>query len=164
MPRCICNRFVLGEEKPQPFITLDIDRQVDGKLVTSNQLNMNAPNGRLPMSSNYPGTGLLPLPSYLSQPQLQPNAISSLPMLDGGVYQGHSQMPTATLAAQSNNWNSNSIVSRTTMKHVRCFQIHDYDLDERLAAIVHAAIDESTQSRILSKCELFSKSHAAYAL
>ncbi|CAF4940022.1 unnamed protein product, partial [Rotaria socialis] len=25
-----------GEEKPQSFITLDIDRQIDGKLITAN--------------------------------------------------------------------------------------------------------------------------------
>ncbi len=80
---------LLGEEKPQPFITLDIDRQVDGKFITSNHINVSPPNGRLPISLNYPPNNLTPLPSHLSQPH--PSTVTSLSpfALDGGVYQGH---------------------------------------------------------------------------
>jgi len=78
--------FFLGEEKPQPFIPLDLDKQVDGRLVVGNHTSFSPPNGRLPMSSP-------PLSSHV--PQSQSNLIGSpsIPLtLDGGVYQG--QPPT----------------------------------------------------------------------
>jgi hypothetical protein len=94
----------LGEEKPQPFIVLDIDRQVDGKIVTSNHISSaSPPNGRLPMSTNYPSNNSLPMPSHLSQ-HLPSTIISPSPYaLDGGVYQGHT--PT-----QTNDWKPNTKV------------------------------------------------------
>ena len=109
---------LLGEEKPQPFISLDIDKQVDGKVVTSNHIS-GAPNGRLPLSSNYQAPGLLPLPSYLSAAQPNTHSASSGLLLDGGVYQGQgpsslppsSSSPAATTTAQANDWNSNQKVS-----------------------------------------------------
>lgn len=84
-----------GEEKPQPFILLDIDRQMDGKLIISNHISVSPPNGRLPMPSNHVPNPSIPLPSHLSQ--RQPQAF----MLDGGVYQGQ------PLITQSNEWNAN---------------------------------------------------------
>jgi hypothetical protein len=97
---------LLGEEKPQPFIPLDIDRQVDGKYVISNHVSVSPPNGRLPISSNYPPNNSIPLPSHISQSH--PNTITSSPppqfVLDGGVYQGHSQTQPA-------NWQANKKVN-----------------------------------------------------
>ena len=75
----------LGEERPQPFIILDLDRQVDGKLVISNHISVSPPNGRLPVSSNYYPNNLSPLPSHIAQPT--PTAVPTY-ALDGGVYQG----------------------------------------------------------------------------
>jgi hypothetical protein len=99
--------FFLGEEKPQPFISLDIDRQVDGKVVISNHININPPNGRLPMSLNYVPNTSMPLPPHLSQHQQ--NLLPSSPLtLDGGVYQGQQPPPM-----QSNEWNPNT--------RVKCF-------------------------------------------
>ncbi|CAF0883691.1 unnamed protein product [Rotaria sp. Silwood1] len=92
-----------GEEKPHPFIPLDIDRQVDGKLVTSNHINMSSPNGRLPMSLNYTSNTSMPLPLPFSQHQINP-VTSPAFALDGGVYQGQS-VPT-----KSDNWNPNTKV------------------------------------------------------
>lgn len=83
---------LLGEEKPQPYIPLDIDRQVEGKLVTSNHVSVSPPNGRLPMSASYLPNNSNLLPSHISQSH--PNTTTSSPLLlslDGGVYQGHSQ-------------------------------------------------------------------------
>jgi hypothetical protein len=101
---CFFLLFLLGEDKPQPYIVLDIDRQVDGKLVTSNHITVSPPNGRLPMSSNYPPNNSLPLLTHTSQPH--PNAIplSAPHSLDGGVYQG--QQPP-----QSSNWIPNTKVN-----------------------------------------------------
>ncbi len=95
---------LLGEEKPQPFIPLDIDRQVDGKVVPSNHISVSPPNGRLPMSSNYLLNNSTPLPLNISQSH--PNAIPSSPpfALDGGVYQGQSQI-------QRNTWNTSANVN-----------------------------------------------------
>jgi hypothetical protein len=83
-----------GEEKPQPFITLDIDRQVDGKLITSNHISVSPPNGRLPMLPNYLPNNLAPLPSHISQSHSNAIALPTF-ALDGGVYQGGqpSQLP-----------------------------------------------------------------------
>jgi hypothetical protein len=78
-----------GEEKPQPFILLDIDRQVDGKLISSNHISVSPPNGRLPMSSNYLPNNLVPLPSHISQSHSNAIALPTF-ALDGGVYQGGS--------------------------------------------------------------------------
>ncbi|CAF2986338.1 unnamed protein product [Rotaria sp. Silwood2] len=90
-----------GEEKPQPFISLDIDRQIDGKPLPSNHINVSPPNGRLPMSSNYLPNSSIPLPLHISQSHpITATASPSFP-LDGGVYQG--QPPT-----QANNWNPNT--------------------------------------------------------
>jgi hypothetical protein len=87
-----------GEEKPQSFIQLDIDRQGDGKLAIGNHITVNPPNGRIPMPSNHVPNISMPIPSHL--PQHQPPTY----MLDGGVYQGQ---PSTT---QSNDWNTNSRV------------------------------------------------------
>lgn len=87
----------LGEEKPQPFITLDIDRQVDGKLVVSNHVPLSPPNGRLPISAAYPQNKLTPLPTQI--PPSQPTALGPSPplhALDGGVYQGGHPPPAPT--------------------------------------------------------------------
>ena len=116
-------RPLLGEEKPQPFISLDIDKHVEGKVVSSNHITGGAPNGRLPPSSNYSAHGLLPSPSYLSS--AQPNTHSSATglLLDGGVYQGQapstlppSSSSTATTTNQANDWNSNQKVSWLTSR------------------------------------------------
>jgi hypothetical protein len=88
--------FFLGEDKPQPFIPLDIDRQVDGKIAISNHVNISSPNGRLPMSSNYVPNTSMPLPLHLSQHKLNTP--------DGGVY--HGQPPPN----QTNQWALNSNV------------------------------------------------------
>ncbi|CAF0784947.1 unnamed protein product [Rotaria sordida] len=90
-----------GEEKPQPFISLDIDRQIDGKSLPNNHINISPPNGRLQTPSNYPPNRPIPLPSHI--PQSHPSTTttpSSLP-LDGGVYQG---LPPT----QSTNRNANT--------------------------------------------------------
>ncbi|CAF0883916.1 unnamed protein product [Rotaria sordida] len=76
-----------GLEKPQPFIPLDIDRQIDGKLVTSNHINISPPK--------------VPLPLHLSQHKTNSVASPAF-ILDGGVYQGQ---PTST---KSDNWNLNT--------------------------------------------------------
>ncbi|CAF3438668.1 unnamed protein product [Rotaria socialis] len=89
-----------GEEKPQPYIPLDIDRQIDGKLLPNNHINVSPPNGRLPMSSNYLPNSSTPLPSHISQSHQNTSTATSPFALDGGVYQGQSQN-------QSNNWNTN---------------------------------------------------------
>ena len=86
-----------GEEKPQAFIPLDIDRQVDGKLVITNHINIGPPNGRLPMPSNFSPDTSMSLPPH------QTNSIASY-KLDGGVYQG--QPPSR----QPNDWNQNTKV------------------------------------------------------
>ncbi|CAF0751144.1 unnamed protein product [Adineta steineri] len=92
-----------GEEKPQPFIILDIDKQVDGKIVSSNHISISPPNGRLPIPTNYLPNSSIPLPSHISQSH--PTSVTTNPpfSLDGGVYQG--QPPS-----QSNNWNANTRV------------------------------------------------------
>ena len=105
------NIFDLGEEKPYPFISLDIDRQVEGKVVTTNNMNIGAPNSRIPISSNYQGTGLLPLPSFLSQAQTNTTATLPTFILDGGVYQGQPPSSSQSVqASQNNTWNSNQKV------------------------------------------------------
>ncbi len=82
------NNSFLGEEKPQSFIPLDIDKQADGKLIIGNHINFSPPNGRLPM----------PVPLHLA-PQQPPGFVP-----DGGVYQGQ------PLITQSNDWNPNTKV------------------------------------------------------
>ncbi|CAF4368002.1 unnamed protein product, partial [Adineta steineri] len=52
-----------GEDKPQTYIPLDIDRQSDGKLVTSTPINVGVPNGRLPVPSNFVPNTSMSLPS-----------------------------------------------------------------------------------------------------
>ncbi len=94
--------FFSGLDKPQAFIPLDIDRQVDGKLIIGNHINVNPPNGRLPMAANHVPNTSIPLPSHPSQHQLNP--VTPAFMLDGGVYQG--QPPTTQL----NDWNLNTKV------------------------------------------------------
>jgi len=52
------------------------------------------------MSSNYPPNNSTPLPSHISQSH--PNTITPSPqqfLLDGGVYQGHSQTQPTNLQA-----------------------------------------------------------------
>lgn len=83
----------LGEDKPQIFIPLDIDRQMDGKLISNNHIVNGPPNGRLPMPSNFtPHTTMALSPHLSQQQQQQPQptnpVTSSNYMLDGGVYQG----------------------------------------------------------------------------
>lgn len=73
-----------GEEKPQPFIPLDIDKQGDGSMNISNHINLSPPNGRLPMSVS----------GQLTSPE------SANFLLDGGVYQGQ------PMTVQSNDWNA----------------------------------------------------------
>jgi len=92
-----------GEEKPQPFIPLDIDRHVEGKtVVISNHTNMSPPNGRLPTSSNYLPNSSMPLSSHLSHPYPQPITTAPPSDLDGGVYQGQSVAATSN---KTNEWN-----------------------------------------------------------
>ncbi|CAF1092159.1 unnamed protein product [Adineta ricciae] len=90
-----------GEEKPQAFIPLDLDRQLDGRVVTSNHINISPPNGRLPASLNYLSNSSIPPPSHITP--LHPTSVSTMSpfSLDGGVYQG--QPPT-----QPTNWNANT--------------------------------------------------------
>ncbi len=90
---------MLGEEKPQPFIPLDIDRQGDAKLGLINHPSLSPPNGRLPMPGNHISPPSMPLPIHQLVPQ--PNPLTTPDYtLDGGVYQGHG--PT-TLAK---DWNA----------------------------------------------------------
>ena len=92
----------LGEEKPQPFISLDIDQQIDGQLAPNSHVNFSPPDSHLPMLSNYLPHSSMSSPSQISQ--FHANTITTSPFaLDGGVYQGQTSM-------QSNNWNSNPIV------------------------------------------------------
>jgi hypothetical protein len=95
--------LTIGEEKPQPYIPLDLDRHVEGKLVASNHVSVGAPNGRLPISSSYAPHNSMPLPTYSSRQH--PHAMAASPpcILDGGVYQGY--QPT-----QSNDCNPNAKV------------------------------------------------------
>ncbi|CAF2082672.1 unnamed protein product [Rotaria magnacalcarata] len=79
-----------GEEKPQAFITLDIDRQIDGKLIIANHTSTSPPDGRLPTSRT--------LPPHLSQQQ-QNQEVSPAFIIDGGVYQGQSTL------TQPADWN-----------------------------------------------------------
>ncbi|UJR28466.1 hypothetical protein I4U23_009705 [Adineta vaga] len=91
-----------GEEKPQPFIPLDLDRHVDGRIVTSNHISISPPNGRLPTPISYLSNSSIPPPSQITQ--LHPTSVPTMPSpfaLDGGVYQGQS-------LAQQPNWNSNT--------------------------------------------------------
>ncbi|CAF3578137.1 unnamed protein product [Rotaria sp. Silwood1] len=112
-----------GEEKPQPFIPLDIDRQIDAKLLPSNHINISPPNGRLPISSNYLPNSSIPLPSHISQPHPITATTSSSFPLDGGVYQG--QPPT-----QSNTWNPNTkIVGSPSSTNPMYQQRQDYYRD-----------------------------------
>lgn len=85
------------------FIPLDIDRQMDGKLITTNHVTTGLPNGRIPIPSNFtPHTAMI-LPPHVSQ-QNQNNPITSSNFtLDGGVYQG--QPPTATKTMHDVNSN-----------------------------------------------------------
>lgn len=105
--------MILGEEKPQPFIPLDIDRQLDGKLVTNNNTSFSPPNGRLSTPVNYLSnnvTGILPQLVHQQQQQQQQNpALTVLPVMttaattfafDAGIHQGHP-------SAQVNEWNPN---------------------------------------------------------
>ena len=88
-------RFIpSGEEKPQPFIPLDIDKQGDGPMNIGNHINLSPPNGRLPMSVS----------GQLSSPE------SANFHLDGGVYQGQPMTP------QSNDWNTNTKVRRISTR------------------------------------------------
>lgn len=100
--------FVTGEEKPQPFIPLDIDRHVEGKTVISNHTNMSPPNGRLPTSSNYLPNSSMPLPSHLSHPYSQPITTAPPSDLDGGVYQGQSVAATSN---KTHEWNPTNKVN-----------------------------------------------------
>ncbi len=93
---------LLGEDKPQTFIPLDIDRQVDGKLIIGNHINVSPPNGRLPVTPNHIPHPSMPVPPHLSPHQSSP-ATPPL-ILDGGVYQG--QPPTT----QASDWNANTKV------------------------------------------------------
>ncbi|CAF0840852.1 unnamed protein product [Adineta ricciae] len=92
-----------GEDKPQVFIPLDIDRQTDGKLITINHVDTGLPNGRIPIPSNFiPHTTPI-LPPHVSH-QNQNNPITSSNFtLDGGVYQG--QLPTAAKPVHDVNSN-----------------------------------------------------------
>ena len=94
----------LGEEKPQLFIPLDIDRQIDGKLLpTSNHIDLSTSNGRLPISPNYLPNSSISLPPNRSQSHPNAMTTSSLHVLDGGVYQGQT-------STQANHWNANAMV------------------------------------------------------
>lgn len=146
----IDDNFSLGEEKPQPFIVLDIDRQVEGKLVTNNQMPIGSPNGRLPMSSNYQPNATLPMPLYLSQTQPNHHPTSSTPfLLDGGVYQG--QAPTTSQPqTQVNQWNPNSKVKRSFSSSISFLFLCSDDGTSITTADVHVR-NESAKSRILSE-------------
>lgn len=117
-----CPRFIpSGEEKPQPFIPLDIDKQGDGSMNISNHINLSPPNGRLPMSVS----------GQLSSPE------SGNFHLDGGVYQGQ------PMSAQSSDWNTNTKVRRSSARKLISNILENY-LDDVFTII------DSTTTRIRS--------------
>ena len=117
----------LGEEKPQPFIPLDIDRHVEGKPVISNHTNMSPPNGRLPTSPNYLPNSSMPLPSHLTHPYSQPITTSPPLALDGGVYQGQppSNQPTEWNPTSKVNDSLHSNILRNSMLLLFFFSFND---------------------------------------
>ena len=159
-----------GEEKPHPYIPLDLDRQADGKAATttmSNHIGISPPNGRLPTSSNYLPNSSIPLTSHLSQ--RLPHAMTTAPpfTLDGGVYQGHAP-------SHANEWNPNTkvecfIVARLFSRHFSLF------LSSLLCPVAadwltnFYYIVSSPKSRVPSRCKsvpitLFPKNHASNQL
>jgi hypothetical protein len=150
---------IVGEEKPQPFIPLDLDRQVDGKIVSNHHISTSPPNGRLPTSSNSLPNSILPMPSHLIQPHSLATNTSPTISLDGGVYQGQSPV-------QVNEWNPNAKVSQ-----VRLFVIiltFHLNTDDDWFTVFHNVLSYCA-FRLLSRLEssanaISSKFHVANAL